>query len=207
MNLGCWASRLAVLLVLLATALTGCAAQDEGAGERVTPSPSTAAAVPTSGAGSVSAIQPCPASGEPVGRGDGVPELELPCLGAGGPVQMAGLTERPRLVNIWASWCEPCRDEMPWLQQAHDTGEVDVLGVDAEDQVPAAAALLDELGVTFPSVFDPRNEFAREVRVITKPTTLFVSEEGEVVFVLPGAFASYDELGDLVKTHLKVDLS
>ncbi len=43
--------------------------------------------------------------------------------------------------------------------------------------------------------------------MITKPTTLFVSEEGEVVFVLPGAFASYDELRDLVKTHLKVDLS
>ena len=96
---------------------------------------------------------------------------------------------------------------MPWLQRAHDTGEVDVLGVDSEDQVPAAASLLVDLGVTFPSVFDPRNEFAREVRVITKPTTLFVSEEGEVVFVLPGAFESYDELRDLVMTHLKVDVS
>ncbi|MEO8106240.1 MAG: TlpA disulfide reductase family protein [Actinomycetes bacterium] len=206
MNLSCWVGRLSVFVVLLATALTGCATSDEGAGERVAPSASTPAALPTSGAGSVGSIEPCPKSGPPVGRGDGVPEVELPCLGAGEPVQLAGLTQRPRLINIWASWCEPCRDEMPWLQQAHDTGQVDVLGVDAEDQVPAAAALLDELGVTFPSVFDPRNEFAREVRVITKPTTLFVSDEGEVVFVLPGAFASYDELRDLVKTHLLVDL-
>jgi cytochrome c biogenesis protein CcmG/thiol:disulfide interchange protein DsbE len=207
MSVWCWASRAAVLVVMIATVLAGCAASDEGAGERVAPSGSSAVAVPTGGAGSVSSVDPCPASGEPVGRGDGVPELELPCLGAGEPVQMAGLTGRPRLINIWASWCEPCRDEMPWLQRAHDTGEVDVLGVDSEDQVPAAASLLVDLGVTFPSVYDPRNEFAREVRVITKPTTLFVSEEGEVVFVLPGAFESYDELRDLVMTHLKADVS
>ncbi len=57
---------------------------------------------------------------------------------------------------------------MPWLQQAHDTGEVDVLGVDAEDQAKSAAALLDELDVTFPSVFDPANELAREIGIITK---------------------------------------
>ncbi len=205
MTLSCWAGRLVVFAVLLATALSGCGSSD-GAGERVAPGTSTAAPVPTGGAGSVTSIDPCPASGEPVGRGDGMPDLELSCLGDGNPVQLAGLTGRPRLVNIWASWCGPCRDEMPWLQQAHDTGGVDVLGVDSEDQVPAAASLLDELGVTFPSVYDPKNQLAREIRVITKPTTLFVSEEGEVVFVLPGAFASYNEVRELVKTHLLVDL-
>jgi thiol-disulfide isomerase/thioredoxin len=194
-----------VFLVLLATALSGCGA-DDGAGERVAPATSAPAPQSTDGAGSVASIDPCPESGDPVGRGDGLPDLELPCLGSGDPVQLAGLTGRPRLVNIWASWCGPCRDEMPWLQQAHETGEVDVLGVDSEDQVPAAAALLDELGVTFPSVYDPKNELAREIRVVTKPTTLFVSDEGEVVFVLPGAFASYDEVRELVSTHLKVDL-
>ena len=112
----------------------GCAA-DEGAGERVQPSADASATLPSGGVGGrVASIEPCPESGEPVGRGDGLPELALPCLGAGDPVQLAGLTGRPRLVNIWASWCGPCREEMPWLQQAHDTGEVDVLGVDAEDQ-------------------------------------------------------------------------
>ena len=140
-------------VVAAVTVLAGCAADsgsDEGAGERVDPSGQSTVAPPSGGAGSVAGIDECPSSGEPVGRGDGLPELTLPCLGPGEPVQLAGLTGRPRLVNIWASWCGPCRAEMPWLQQAHDTGAVDVLGVDAEDQASAAGALLDELEVSFP---------------------------------------------------------
>jgi thiol-disulfide isomerase/thioredoxin len=192
--------------VAVVTVLGGCGGDSGGAGERVEPSGKTTVASPSGAAGVVDSIEACPTSGAPVGRGDGLPELTLPCLGPGEPVQLAGLTGRPRLLNIWASWCGPCRAEMPWLQQAHDTGAVDVLGVDAEDQVSAAGALLDELGVTFPSVYDPSNELAREIRIVTKPTTLFVSKEGEVVFVLPGAFASYDEMRQLVSTHLGVDL-
>ena len=201
--------RVAAGVVAAVTFLAGCAADsggDEGAGERVDPSGQATVAPPPGEAGAVDWIDACPSSGVPVGRGDGLPDLTLPCLGPGEPVQLAGLTGRPRLVNIWTSWCGPCRAEMPWLQQAHDTRAVDVLGVDAEDQVPAAGALLDELSVTFPSVYDPRNELAREIRIVTKPTTLFVSKEGEVVFVLPGAFASYDEMRQLVSTHLGVDL-
>lgn len=205
MRLRCWAAYIVVFCVMAATTLSGCAS-DEGAGVRVQPSTDAASTLPSDGAGSVTSIDPCPESGQPVGRGDGLPEIVLPCLGSGDPVELAGLSGRPRLVNIWASWCGPCRDEMPWLQQVHDTGEVDVLGVDAEDQAKSAAALLDELDVTFPSVFDPANELAREIGIITKPTTLFVSEEGEVVYVLPGPFASYSQMRELVKTHLKVDL-
>ncbi|MCZ3389049.1 MAG: TlpA family protein disulfide reductase [Actinomycetia bacterium] len=205
MRLRCWAGYLLVFGVLVATALSGCAA-DQGAGERVQRSESDVGSVPSGGAGSVTLIDSCPVSGEPVGRSDGLPEMVLACLGPGDPVQMAGLTGRPRLINVWASWCQPCRDELPWLQQANDSGVVDVLGVDAEDQATSAGALLGELDVTFPSVFDPANEFARGIGIVTKPTTLFVSKDGEVVFVLPGAFDSYEQMRDLVKTHLLVDL-
>ena len=199
---------LAAGVVAAATVLAGCAAGSDarGVGERVEPSSPMTEAPSAGEPGAVQWIDPCPKSGDPVGRGDGLPELTLPCLGPGDPVQLAGLTGRPRLVNIWASWCGPCRAEMPWLQQVHDTGAVEVLGVDAEDQASAAGSLLDQLDVTFPSVYDPKNELAREIRIVTKPTTLFVSEEGEVVFVLPGAFASYDEIRQLVATHLGVDL-
>jgi hypothetical protein len=95
---------------------------------------------------------------------------------------------------------------MPWLQQAHESGEIDVLGIDAEDQVGAASALLADLDITFPSVFDPANEFAREIRNLSKPTTLLVSKEGEVVYVQSGPFRSYDDLREVVGTYLKVEL-
>jgi hypothetical protein len=95
---------------------------------------------------------------------------------------------------------------MPWLQRAHLSGEVDVLGIDAEDRATSATALLAALNVTFPSVFDPQNRFAREIGVISKPTTVFVSDEGEVVHVVPGAFASYEELKALAGEHLGVEL-
>lgn len=200
--------RAAVAGVVVVLALTGCGA-DQDAGVRVQPTATTPTTVApdTEGAdGAVAEIEPCPDSGPPLGRGDGLPELELPCLGPGDPVQLAGLQGRPRLVNVWASWCPPCRDEMPWLQQAHESGQVDVLGIDAEDQVGAASALLADLDITFPSVFDPSNEFAREIRNISKPTTLLVSRDGEVVYVRSGAFTSYDDLRDVLRTYLKVDL-
>ena len=198
----------AVLVVAVAVAVSvavsACGA--EGAGERVRPSSPTVA--PESGPTVATPIdiEACPESGAPLDRVDGLPALELPCLGPGDPVQLAGLEGRPRLVNIWASWCGPCRDEMPWLQRAHASGAVDVLGVDAEDRAEYAAALISDLHITFPSVFDPANELARELRIVSKPTTLLVSAEGEVVYVHPGPFASYADLRRALQTHLKVEL-
>jgi thiol-disulfide isomerase/thioredoxin len=196
---------LAATVVVGIVWLAGCGASD-GAGERVAPEPEPTATAPAGGEGGVAGIEPCPESGPASGRGDGLPNLKLPCLGPGDPVLLSGLSGRPRLINVWASWCGPCRTEMPWLQRAHDSGEVDVLGVDAEDRADSATALLAALDVTFPSVFDPENRFAREIGVISKPTTVFVSEEGEVVHVVPGAFTSYDELQALVAEHLEVEL-
>lgn len=199
-----WMSGAVVGLAACALVLTGCGS-DDGAGVRVEPGATPQPSV-TGEAGGTADIEPCPESGPPLGRGDGLPELELPCLGPGDPVQLAGLEGRPRLVNVWASWCPPCRAEMPWLQQAHASGQIDVLGIDAEDTSDAAAAMLDELDVTFPSVFDPGNEFAQAIRNVSKPTTLLVSAEGEVVYVQSGAFQSYDDLREAVRTYLRVDL-
>jgi hypothetical protein len=94
---------------------------------------------------------------------------------------------------------------MPWLQDAYVDG-LAVLGVDAEDQPDAAVGLLDALDVTFPSVSDPENLFARQIGVPTKPTSVFVSADGEVAFVKVGPFASSEELRMLVAEHLGVDL-
>lgn len=76
----------------------------------------------------------------------------LPCLGPGPAVQLSQLPG-PIVVSAWASWCKPCREELPVLQQFHEAGG-SVLGVDAADIPSSGAALVDELGLTFPSVQD-----------------------------------------------------
>lgn len=202
------APRFAAIALTLIAAFTACGTP-EGVGVPVSTQTAT-----SNGQGltegqdpnTVAFLEPCPESGAPVGRGDGLPELELPCLGPGEPVQLAGLTGRPQLINVWASWCGPCRDELPWLQEASQSGKVAVLGVDAEDRSGAAGDLLADLDVTFPSVFDPSNEFARAIGIPTKPTTVFVSRDGEIVHVQPGAFTSYEDLAEQVELYLGVQL-
>ncbi|MFL6288836.1 MAG: TlpA family protein disulfide reductase [Actinomycetes bacterium] len=149
----------------------------------------------------------CPRSGQPSATDDALPNLTLTCLGPGGPVRMSGLSGRPLIVNVWASWCAPCRTEMPWLQRLADSGAVDVLGVDAEDQSAAASGLLRDLGISYPSVFDPENRFAHDVGIITKPMSLLVAPNGDVEHVVPGPFESYEQLVQLVDEHLGVQVN
>ena len=194
-----------VALVLVGTAtlaaLSACGKDD--AGTRVDPGQSLAS-VPVESDPVTADVEPCPRSGQPVQSDKALPDLDLDCLGPGPSVRMAGLSGRPLVVNVWASWCAPCRDEMPWLQRLADTGAVDVLGVDAEDQSGAASGLLNELNVKYPSVFDPANDFAHEVGVVTKPMSLLVSPNGEVQHVVPGPFESYEQVVQLVDQYLGV---
>ena len=84
------------------------------------------------------------------------------------------LTGRPTLVNLWVTWCGPCREEMSLLQQAHARhGEqVRFLGVDVEDDPEAARWLLDELGIAYPHATDRDGELLTELGMRGLPVTL-----------------------------------
>ena len=106
-------------------------------------------------------VEACaPGDGEPVDGG--LPDLTLPCLGGGHDVDLSSL-RGPMVVNVWASWCGPCRQEMPILQDFHEKygDRVRVLGIDYQDvQTDAAMDLVRQTGATYPLLADPQSDLS-----------------------------------------------
>jgi thiol-disulfide isomerase/thioredoxin len=143
-------------------------------------------------------------------RGDhvdgGLPKVTLPCFG-GGPEVDLGALRGPTVVNLWASWCGPCRREMPLLQQfnAEYGDRVEVLGIDWQDpQVEPAMELVVDSGVTYPLLADPDSELATVdgMPVRGLPGLVLLDEEGRVAYRNLMEIESVDQLVDLVNRHL-----
>ena len=107
-----------------------------------------------------------------------LPDVTLQPLGGGKPVDLSEL-RGPLVINLWASWCGPCRKELPQYQAFAQkyAGKVDVLGVDwQETRDGAALALARDTGVTYPLVTDPEGK----LRAKALPKLILVDEDGEV---------------------------
>ncbi|MGH8984011.1 MAG: TlpA family protein disulfide reductase [Acidimicrobiia bacterium] len=123
-------------------------------------------------------------SGSTVERREPAPQFVLPNLSTGQPdVDLAALAGGPVVLNFWASWCVPCRREMPAFEQVHEEfGEaVTFLGVNHQDTRDAAIALLAETGITYSSGFDPAGDVAFDFGLYGMPTTVFIDRNGMIV--------------------------
>jgi cytochrome c biogenesis protein CcmG, thiol:disulfide interchange protein DsbE len=118
-------------------------------------------------------------------RGDRpvAPVRALPRLGAGGERSLADYKGKVVILNVWASWCDPCRQEMPLLQRTQRRIAAQggtVLGVDTQDASDAALAFLRQRGITFPSVRDRDRSYGREFGVTGYPETFLIDRTGRV---------------------------
>jgi thiol-disulfide isomerase/thioredoxin len=154
-------------------------------------------------------VEPCrPQPGDPVEGG--LPDVTLPCFAGGEDVDLAGL-RGPLVINLWGSWCGPCRKEMPVLQQFHEryADRVPVLGIDFVDpQTGSAMDLVRKSGVTYPLLADPQGDLQGDAPFPARmglPLFAFVDEEGHVELAA-GGVGSVDDLVDLVDEHLGVRL-
>jgi cytochrome c biogenesis protein CcmG, thiol:disulfide interchange protein DsbE len=118
-------------------------------------------------------LTPEPAVGRPA------PDFTLTTV-AGETVQLSALRGQPVVLNFWATWCGPCRNEMPALEAASQrfAGEVAFMGVDQGESQAVVAAYLDELGVTFTVPLDSDMAVGDRYHVGGLPTTYFVDAEG-----------------------------
>jgi len=137
------------------------------------------------------------------------PDFDLPRVGAPQErVTLAGTAGKPLVVNFWASWCVPCRKEMPALQAAAErlAGQVRFLGINHQDGAIAAADFEDDVGVTYPSGHDPDGGVARAYGVLGLPTTVLVDASGRIVARKLGEVTE-DELADLLVDAFGIDIS
>jgi cytochrome c biogenesis protein CcmG, thiol:disulfide interchange protein DsbE len=108
----------------------------------------------------------------------------LPCLtDPGRLVRLAPGSGRAEVINMWASWCEPCRREVPLLQTAYQAAgnRVLFLGIDSRDDHGAALRFLRTRAVSYPQVFDSRGTVARDLGTPGVPYTVVVDASGDIV--------------------------
>jgi cytochrome c biogenesis protein CcmG/thiol:disulfide interchange protein DsbE len=124
--------------------------------------------------------------------GSHAPELALTDLD-GKPVRLSDYAGRPIVLNYWASWCGPCRDEFPLLkdaQAAHAADGLVVLGVLFKDDTAPAKDFMAKQGATWTSLADPDGTGAGAYRVVAPPTTFFIGRDGIVRDVAVGGMTA-----------------
>lgn len=109
------------------------------------------------------------------------PDFSLPTL-TGETFTLSEQRGQPVVINFWATWCPPCRAEIPFFQAAASTynGQVKIVGIDDGEPAPMVASFANELGMTYPVPLDEDSSVSKTYRVNSLPTTYFIDKEGVI---------------------------
>jgi len=143
-------------------------------------------------AGCIALLAPLSASA--VEQGKAAPDFTLKSL-TGTNLKLSEMTGNVVLINFWASWCGPCREEMPLLNALHKKYEplgFSVLGINVEENVDAARGFMKDFPVDFPVLLDNTNQVSQRYQVIAMPTTVVVDRDGNIRYLHQG-YKSGDE--------------
>ena len=114
---------------------------------------------------------------------------------SGKNLKLSEMTGNVVLINFWASWCGPCREEMPYLNALHKKYAplgFTVLGVNVEEQLDGARGFLSNVPVDFPILLDNTNKVSKQYKVVAMPTTVVIDRDGNMRYLHEG-YKSGDE--------------
>jgi cytochrome c biogenesis protein CcmG/thiol:disulfide interchange protein DsbE len=127
------------------------------------------------------------------------PEFSLERLDGNGELSLASLRGQTVVLNFWASWCGPCKDETPLLQRAWQRWEgkdVVFVGVDVKDFRGDARSFTRRYGVTYPNVYDGKGSLVGRYGVTGFPETYFIDAAGKVRYRIAGPVEEESDLDD-----------
>ncbi len=132
----------------------------------------------------------------PAWGGDGEPAPDFTLNDAdGNAVSLGDLKGQVVMINFWASWCGPCRQEMPLLEQIHRKYEplgFTLLGVNVEENSADGQAFLKDRPVSFPVLYDPENGVSQLYDVVAMPSTVLIDRRGNVRYLHHGYKPGYE---------------
>jgi peroxiredoxin len=107
----------------------------------------------------------------------------------GGNIKLSEQRGNIVLVNFWASWCGPCREELPAFEELYEEYQdmgVEILAVNVDDVAEKADVLLQDIEVSFPVLYDTSGEVSELYEVRAMPTTVLIDRDGNVRLLHPG---------------------
>lgn len=125
---------------------------------------------------------------------DILPPISLPHLGTAEPL-LLGEIDGPVVINLWATWCAPCRRELPDFEQVHGEigDDVRFIGVNLGDRASDAARFIAEVGVTFDQYLDEDGTLNERLGTATLPVTVITDDQGRIAVIHSGPMDA-DEL-------------